>query len=385
MVLALAATVALAVLAANPRVRAWEDRLGLGFVATTGVPFLLLGAFYAAPGVEVLHDGLLADLRPAFDFALGWIGFSVGARLEVRRLEALPATFPSAVALTAIVPMLVTAAVGAPVLLGLGLTSGNGLVRDLIVLAASAAASGSARARGPSASLRAVTDVDETASLVLLAMVTIWFRPEVSGAQWVMPPSGWLLALLGLGTLLGVLTHLLLRGAHDDAEQVALLVGAVALSAGIAGYLALSVPVVCALAGATLVNLPIRQGDRLASALAWVERPLYSMLLMVVGAAWDPWGWEGIALAVAFAVGRIGGKLLGTYLASRLGALPDDRRLIASTLLPQSPIAVVVIVAAAATWSGDVPAAAQWAITAVIVGSLVAELATRLFVREVAR
>lgn len=385
MVVALAATLALAVLAAHPKVRAWEERFGLSFVSTSGVPFLLLGVLYAAPGVGVLHDRLLADLRPAFDFALGWIGFSVGSRLDVRRLESLPSSFPTVVALTALIPMALTVAFAAPLLVYFGLTSGSGLVRDLIVLAACAAASGSARLRGVSASLRAVTDVDELASLGLLALVTIWFRPDAAGTMWVLPPSGWLLALLGVGTLLGVLTHLLLRGGHDDAERVALLVGAVALSAGIAGYLALSVPVVCALAGATLVNLPLSESDRLSSALVWVERPLYFMLLMVVGAAWKPWGWEGFALAFAFAAGRIVGKIAGASFATRAGALPDNLRLAVGTLLPQSPIAVVVIVAAAATWFGELPDAAHWAITAVIVGSLLAEVAARVAFREAAR
>jgi hypothetical protein len=378
-VLTLSATMALAVLAAHPRVRALEERLGLSVLAVTGLPFLVLGLLYAAPAVGVLDAALLDDLRPAFDFALGWIGFSVGARLDVRRLEALPAEFATAVAYTAAVPMLLTAAIAAPILFALGATQGTGLVRDVIVLAASAAASAPARVQRLSPMLRAVTDVDEVLSLVLLGSVTLWFRPDAAITSWVLPTSGWALVLLGLGTMLGVLTHVLLRGGHDAAERIALLVGAVALTAGIAGYLALSIPVVCALAGAILVNLPVSDDDRLSDLLPWVERPLYLMLLVVVGASWDPWHWQGLALAAAFVLGRVGGKLIGVRVAARGPLRADEPSLVATTLIPQSPIAIVVIVAATSSWYGEPPPAAHWAITAVILGSLVAEVIARGF------
>jgi hypothetical protein len=382
-VLAFAATVFLAALAAHPRLRALEERLGLSVLVVTGVPFLLLGLFYASPSVGVLDDALLADLRPLFDFALGWIGFSVGARLDVRRLESLPNDLSTAVAYTAAVPMVFTAAIAAPMLLALGVFQGSGFVRDVIVLAASAAASAPPRTHQLSPTLRAVTDVDEVVSLIALALVTLWFRPDAQVTSWILPISGWTLVLLGVGSLLGVVTHVLLRGGHDDGERIALLVGSVALTAGIAGYLALSVPVVCALAGATLVNLPLREDDHLAELLPWVERPLYLLLMVVIGARWDPWAWQGLALAAAFAIGRIGGKLLGVRLAAAESLPGEQPARVAATLLPQSPIAVVVIVAATASWFGDPPPAAQWAVTAVIVGSLLSEIAAGVANRRV--
>jgi len=59
-----------------------------------------------------------------------------------------------------------------------------------------------------------------------------------------------------MGGVLGILTYVLVRSAKGLAEEVAYLLGAVALSAGMAGYLAISPLVACAIAGALLTNLP---------------------------------------------------------------------------------------------------------------------------------
>lgn len=102
---ALAGAAGLAFLATNERVRAFEERLGLSVIASSGLPFLLLGALLASGPVGLLAEPVLEDLRPAFEFGLGWIGFLIGMRLDIRRLDALPATFSGVVATTSVLPM----------------------------------------------------------------------------------------------------------------------------------------------------------------------------------------------------------------------------------------------------------------------------------------
>src|SRR5688500_3638172 len=96
-VIALAVAAALAVLGAHPRVRRWERRFGLTVLASSGFPFLILGLLFRELGV--LTGDVLTDLRPLFEFGLGWIGLTIGTNLNLRRLERLPPSATPVIAL----------------------------------------------------------------------------------------------------------------------------------------------------------------------------------------------------------------------------------------------------------------------------------------------
>jgi hypothetical protein len=392
-VIGLAIALALAVLGAHPKVRALERRLGVTVLISAGIPFLAMGAIFRLPQVGVLTDDILIDLKPAFEFGLGWIGFAVGMQFDVSSLDNIPEGGGSVIAIETIVPMVTTAALCAIAFLNLGVPFSNvDFARDALVLAACAAPSAaiSAEVWSPRIGIRAarlleeITRVDQVVALVVLGVVAIFFRPPGEATLWKLPSaSAWLLVSLGLGVVLGIVTYVLVRGAKNASEELALLLGAVALSAGMAGYLALSVPVVCAIAGALLANLPMRDKRGLAKVLIDVERPLYLIFLVVVGASWRPGEWQGWVIAPAFVLGRVAGKRLGAIWARRLGAHPDlpSARRLAILLAPQSPISVVAIVSAATLYHGDHEDRVRWAINAVIIGGVLTELFVRILER----
>src|SRR4051812_13932628 len=109
-VIGLAAALALAVMSSLPQVKALEQRLGVSVLLSTGLPFLLMGTIFRLDGVGILTPDVLADLRPAFEFGLGWIGFVVGMQFDVRRLDRLPRKLGAVIAIESIVPMVFTAA-----------------------------------------------------------------------------------------------------------------------------------------------------------------------------------------------------------------------------------------------------------------------------------
>ena len=150
------------------------------------------------------------------------------------------------------------------------------------------------------------------------------------------------------------------------------------VAAGVSGYMALSVPVVCAFAGATLINLPVRDREGLVSTLDSVSRPLYLVSLVIVGATWDIGLWQGWVLALVYAFARLLGALLGGLWAKHVEpeGLPSRAEFI-SALIPQSPVAVVVIVAASTAWVGERPQSVRWTITAVILGAVFVDILAR--------
>ncbi|MDC0746911.1 hypothetical protein [Polyangium mundeleinium] len=387
-VVGLAAALGLAVLLAQPKVKALEQRFGVTVLISAGVPFLAMGAIFSLDSVGILTPQVLLDLKPAFEFGLGWVGFVVGLHFDVRKLDALPTSLGPVIVLESVVPMLTTAGLCAMALLGMGVPwERNAFARDALVLAACAAPSAPISmefwerrvGRKAARMIDEVTSLDEVTGLALLGVVAILFRPENDTTRWVLPSSAWLLLTLGLGGVLGILTYVLLRGAHNAAEELTLLLGAVALSAGVAGYLALSVPVVCAIAGALLANLPIRDLEGLKKTLLDVERPIYLIFLLVVGATWRPLEWQGWLLATAFVLARVAGKRLGAIWSKRVGPkeLPSARML-ALALAPQSPSSIVLMVSAATLYHGYGPERVRWAINAVLIGGVLTEVVVRI-------
>lgn len=361
--LGLAAAVVLAIVAAHPRVRAIENRFGLTIAIASGLPFLLLGVVFRHPRVDVLDASVLAELDPFVEMGLGWIGFVVGHELDLHRLDDLPERTSSAVALEGLIPfalVLAGALVGSVVLAGAPFSTLLQLdppqVRDALVLGAcaglSAATAPLALARGAGKQVAALLDriaqLDDTLALLVLLVLGAYMRPATAHG-WELPPVAWAFLTLGLGGVLGGLSWALVRGARTEREELALTLGAVAFSAGVAGRLALSPLVVCAVAGVLLANLPRRRGasGNVQETLHTVERPVSLLLLVIAGAMapferWQTWG-----LAAAYLALRAIGKVIGVALARRAGpeALHGAPG-VTLALMPQSPMATATTLSA---------------------------------------
>jgi hypothetical protein len=392
LVIGLAVAVVVAIVGTLPPIRRWEQRHGLSVLTATGFPMLLLG--YAFQYFEILPPKALADLRPVYEFGLGWLGVVVGMQMNLRRLEELPHWFMTVVASVSIPPTLLAAVACGLVLFALGALPGTGLIRDMIFLGACAAVSAPAnlrlllRNRPPMTAeiIRATTRMDQIAAFALLALASSLFRPGLAVGLWRLPRSGWFLVTIGVGFLAGVVIYLLIRRVESRTEELSLILGGIALVSGVAGYLALSVPVVCALAGTVLANVPYPERPRLESMLGEVERTIYLLMLFLVGTAWSPFEWQGWLIGVIFAVTRGYGKLVGARAAVRVAPaeLPNPSRL-ALALLPESAIAIVVIITLATTLHGEMPPAVRWAVNAVIVGSILTEIFVQMQQRRESR
>src|SRR5690606_19640140 len=128
-------------------------------------------------------------------------------------------------------------------------------------------------------------------------------RPQ-SAVTWQLPGTAWLLLTVGLGGTLGLLCYLVFKRPQEGPEFVVLTLGAIAFSAGLAGYLRLSPVVVAFLAGICLTALPEAYRDRIRSALRRLERPILLLSLIVIGALWQIGDWRGWALVPVFTVAR---------------------------------------------------------------------------------
>ena len=266
-------------------------------------------------------------------------------------------------------------------------------LRDALALGACAApaapvaAVAIARSSGNAAAalINRVTLLNDVAGVVVIGLICAYFRPTDVLSVWKLPHIAWIFVTLGLGGVLGILTYVLIRSARSQPEEMALLLGAIALSAGMSGYLAISPLVTCAIAGALLTNLPHRGMRALKETIAQVERPLYLIFLLVAGALWDPRAWQGWVLALVFVLSRVGGKLMGAHVAVRVGPrdLPDPDTL-GLALSAQSPIAIATIVSYVTLYksAGGSNGALPWLMTTCIGGAVLTEIVVQLIARS---
>jgi Kef-type K+ transport system membrane component KefB len=377
----LIALLVLAYLGGNRRVVRFQERLGISGVITAGFPFVALGVIAALPDVGILSGDVLAGLRPVLHFGLGWLGFIIGAQLDIRVLDRVPKGTAYLILVEALGPFAITAAGCGFVMITFGLSWRDPAVwRDLVLLGSAAAMTAPRKFRGfanrtwhegRGADIL-LAQLDELVGVVGLLFITAYFREDAS-AIWHIPDTAWILVSLGLGVAVGTLIFAMIRVPSSDPEFLAIVLGGIAFASGLAGYLHLSPIVVCFIAGALVTNFPNEQRENVFRILYHLERPVQLLFLVVVGAVWDFTDWRGWALVPLFVAGRAIGKYSGALAAkTAVGAfLPigfAERR---TVFTPMSGLAIALVISIDSLYKDP---GLPWIVTAVVGGSIATEL-----------
>lgn len=375
--------VVLAYLGGNRRVVRFQERLGLGGVITAGFPFVALGVIASRPSIGILGPEVLERLRPVLHFGLGWLGFLIGAQLDIRVLDRVPRGTAYLILVEALGPFAFTAAGCGAVMLGFGLLWRDPVVwRDVILLGTAAAMTAPRKFRGfANQTWREgrgadvlLAQLDELAGVIGLLFLTAYFR-DATSSTWSLPGTAWVFVSLGLGVAIGVLIFAMVRVPVSNAEFLAVVLGGIAFASGLAGYLHLSPIVVCFVAGVLVTNFPSEQRAGMFRILHHLERPVQLMFLIIAGAVWQPDDWRGWVLVPLFVAGRALGKYAGV-IASRTavgGLLPsgfvEQRQLIA----PLSGLSIALVISV----QNAPDAGLSWVVTAVIGGAMLTEFLIR--------
>jgi Kef-type K+ transport system membrane component KefB len=381
LILGLVALAILAYLGGHRSVVRLQERLGIANVIAAGLPFVALGVFAGHPAVGILTGDVLTRVRPILEFGLGWLGFIIGAQLDIRVLDKVPRGTAYLITIEALAPFLVTAAACGAVMLAFGASLEDpALWRDLVLLGTAAAMTAPRRFRGfANRTWREGKSVDtllgqldEIVGVVGLLFLTAYLRGG-AGGTWQLPDTAWLFVSLGLGVALGALFFAMVRVPVSNAEFLAVILGSIAFASGLAGYLGLSPIVICFIAGTLVINFPCDQRESIFRILNHLERPIHVLFLVVAGAVWSIGDWRGWVLVPLFVAARTAGKWLGVLGAhASVGhALPDgfaDRRTLVS---PLSSLSIALVVSVASLHTAPTLA---WVTTAVIGGAFLIEL-----------
>jgi len=388
----LLALIVLAYLGGNRRVVRFQERMGIAGVITAGFPFVALGLVASLPSVDILTGDVVTKLRPLLHFGLGWLGFLIGAQLDIRVLDRVPKGTAYLILVEALGPFGITAAGCGAVMIAFGVTPDEpSLWRDVILLGTCAAMTAPRKFRGFTSHAwhegRSVdillAQLDELVSIVGLLFITSFFR-EATSTTWSLPDTAWIFVSLGLGLAVGVLIFAMLRVPKSDPEFLAIVLGGIAFASGLAGYLQLSPIVVCFLAGTIVTNFPNDQRESVFRILRHLERPVHLLFLIIVGAMWDVTDWRGWALVPLFVAGRILGKWSGVIASkTAVGALlPSsfaDQRVLVT---PMSGLSIALVLSVDSLHHD---LGLPWIITAVIGGSIATEFLLRRTSRDAMR
>jgi hypothetical protein len=227
--------------------------------------------------------------------------------------------------------------------------------------------------------LARVLRLEELAGIIGLAVVAAYFRP-IADATWQLPGTAWLLLTVGLGATVSLVCYFVLARPQPGPDFVVLTLGAIGFGAGIAGYLRLSPVVITFIAALGLTALPGAYRARIHGAIRRLERPIYLLSLIVIGALWQVDDWRGWALAPVFTAARFLGKWLGTWLARRYSGVQltrEESQVLAVS--PTGPLAIAIVVNAQLLYPGG---SISPIVAAVIGGAVLTEAVVQLVSRR---
>jgi hypothetical protein len=381
----LLALMVLAYLGGHRNVVRFQERLGIGGVVTAGFPFVALGALASHPSIGILNEDVVSRLRPVLHFGLGWLGFIIGAQLDIRVLDRVPKGTAYLILVEALGPFAIAATGCGLVMIAFGSSIDDPATwRDMIILGTAAAMTAPRKFRGFATRTwhegRGVDvllgQLDEIVGVIGLVFITAYFREDVSGT-WQVPDTAWVFISLGLGVSIGVLIFAMIRVPTSNAEFLAVVLGSIAFASGLAGYLRLSPIAICFIAGVLVTNFPNDQRQNVFKILHHLERPVHIAL-------WDVSDWRGWLLVPLFVAGRVLGKWSGVMAAKTavghyLPANFADQR---NWVTPISGLSIALVVSVESLYHDP---GLAWIVTAVIGGSIVTEfLVSRTSTEDVA-
>jgi Kef-type K+ transport system membrane component KefB len=384
------ALLVLAYLGGHPQVRQLERQLNIAHVMTTGLPFLLIGLIASQPSLGILTPTVLGEIGPLLPLGLGWIGFVVGSRFDAREIDQLPDGLSTAVFLITAIPLVcLFAACAMAILLADPQLTTSDVIRDALLLGtAGAMAARSAphflRFFSPehkvSQRLVRLIEFEQLAGIFGVMMVSAYYRPTGTLVAWHLPGTAWLFITIGIGTTMGVVLYAVLTRINKDPQFTAVLLGTVAFTAGMASFLRLSPLAVCFIAGAIVINIGGAWKQQVREVFERLERPVYFLFMVIAGALWRPWEWQGWVLMAVFVTARVGSKWLSSELLRRFwagGLSPAERWTL--TGAPMGALSIAIVVSAQELYFGTTIA---WIVTAVIGGSLITEVVLQVAARR---
>jgi len=318
----------------------------------------------------VISGEMIESLEPFTMFALGLIGFMIGAELRGDVFRKYGKQF---------FIILFSQGIGAFLLVGVGaslvawLVMGDvrssiamGLVLGAIASATAPAATANVlweyKARGPlTAAVLAIVALDDALALLLYRGAATGAKALTgAGGESVLATTGLLLGeIVGavvLGFLAGVLLYWLLKLVRAEDKILEFAISCLLLVVGISMIPGID-PILPAMTlGITIANLMPRESKGVFGLVEKFSPPIYIAFFVLAGAHMEfgrMAGWV-VGMIVVYTLARAGGKIAGSWVGARYsGASAAVRKYLGICLLPQAGVAIGLAILAGQQFGED--------------------------------
>jgi len=379
--------ITLALIATSPRLRRLRRSRPLSMALSGGWLAIATGVLLGPVGIGVVGEGVVQRATPLILVALGWVGLMIGLQARRDVLRRLPRVVTRIALVDALVSLVAFGVIGW-LFLTWRLPDVDHLARlgpMALLIAAGVGWTMETRSLGGGASpdagriafvIRGAGGVGAILAVAFFGLLAALPHLEPDGTL----TLDWLnlgiklLAAAGLAFALGVIARFGISIAGRDRSQLLVVfLGVVALVAGLAADLGLSVLFVAMLTGVVVTNLAGRETRRFERFIVEAEHVFAVLFAMLAGVLMDvAIGWWGLGLAVTIAATRLALKPVAFGLAAR-GELPSQRQATALQRLAvvrQSPVAIALAVGLIFAQGGVID---RQLLSVVVVAGLIAE------------
>lgn len=304
--------------------------IGKRFLIVSGAEYLVLGILLGPQVSNILNPGLIDGFAPITTLAIGWMGALLGTKLLLRRMVLVPGIAYRLAFVESFITLFVVAACEVFVLQYFFHFTLLEALAPAVAFGAIGVASSTVgveliaqqnAGRGPLVTqLRTSAAMNAFVAVVIVGILMAGYQPDRGALFRPLTTTEWTVISIGVGVVGGWLFYLFLGDEKKVDRLFVSLAGAIILVSGIAAYLRLSPLLSTMFFGALLVNTS-KQRAEITTALERVERPLYFVLLIFVGASWNPSGTIWIWPVAVFFIARIIGKIGGARIAARANGL----------------------------------------------------------------
>jgi hypothetical protein len=330
MKLLLAIVIIIAVSILGARLTFLDRRLSMGFrsILLTGTEYIFIGVLLGGMGFDILDDKALDQMEPFLVFGLCWIGFLFGLQFKVQQIKKLPGFYFTISAGQALITFLFISVsmyfafryyldLPEPVLLMAAVTLGS---------AASCTAQSSlgivsknykVENRRLLELMRCISGIDGFYALGFFALA-LGILPGGETAPFDLYASlKWFFTSIAMGVIPALILISLSRVRFSPQEFFVFLIGTVMFCGGLSYQIRYSPLIAGLVCGVVTANF-CRHHLRALSEVLQAEKPIYIILLLLLGASWELKPDFSLVITGVYFLIRALGKVIGTFAASRV-------------------------------------------------------------------
>ncbi len=304
-----------------------KDQFSFGFknILLTGTEYILIGLFLGNIGLGILDTQTLGKFKPFLIFGLAWTGYLYGMQFEIKQIKKLPKMYFTITAIQSIITF-ITVATSISLLFflrsGLNLKEVLSISVILGIIALSTAQSALAvvnryslfKCRKLFDLLRYISSVDGLFALLFFSLFLSVSGPGPLITIAVMHALKWIFLTVFSGIIPALIFFLLNKSEYNHSEFILLLIGIIAFTGGYADHTGIS-PLISGLVAGIFIANTCKFRIRALTFLHSGEKAIYIILLLILGAGWNPDHSVYLYAVPIYIISRIAGKISGNFIA----------------------------------------------------------------------